>query len=63
MNWSQFFVPTAAGAAVSVNEALLLGLTSVGRAFAQDGQEPLGGQSPKGGTASIEDFDLESVAS
>src|SRR4051794_16313286 len=56
MNLREFFVPTAAGALASVHGASLLGVAS---AFAQDGQEPLGGQPPQGSTCSIKDFDYQ----
>src|SRR5215468_238258 len=56
MNRREFFVPTAAGAFASVSGASLLGPSS---AWAQDGQEPLGGQPPSGSTSSIKDFDYQ----
>src|SRR6516165_6090958 len=59
MNRRQFFVPTTAGAIASVYAASQMDLGIVTPAFAQDGQEPLGGQPPPGSTCSIKDFDYQ----
>jgi hypothetical protein len=59
MNRREFFVPTAAGALAASYGATLLDIAPVTSAFAQAGQEPLGGQPPAGATASVKDFDYE----
>src|SRR5262245_43502467 len=59
MNRREFFVPTAAGALVSAYAASLLDATSISQAFAQDGQEPVGGQPPAGSAPSVKDFDYQ----
>ena len=59
MNRRQFLVPTAAGTIASVYAASQMDLGIVTPAFAQDGQEPLGGRPPPGSTCSIKDFDYQ----
>ena len=59
MNRREFFVPTAASAIASAYAASQTTLGFIAPAFAQDGQEPLGGQPPKGATCSIKDFDYQ----
>src|SRR5262245_46793984 len=58
MNRREFFIPTA-GALASAYVAPTLNLGVISSAFAQDGQEPLGGQPPAGSTPSIKDFDYQ----
>src|SRR5262249_22399177 len=59
MNRREFLVPAAAGALATTYGASLLDIAPVTSAFAQAGQEPLGGQPPAGATASVKDFDYQ----
>lgn len=59
MNRREFFVTTAAGAIASAYGASLLEGAIVTPAFAQSGEEPLGGQPPKGSMPSVKDFDYQ----
>ena len=52
-------MPTTAGAVASVVAASQFDLGVVAQAYAQAGQEPLGGQPPKGAMRSIKDFDYQ----
>ncbi|MCP3447611.1 DUF1254 domain-containing protein [Bradyrhizobium sp. CCGUVB14] len=56
MNRREFLVPTVAGAVAFASGTSLL---ESAPAFAQDGQEPLGGQPPAGSSSSVKDFDYQ----
>lgn len=59
MKRREFFLTTAAGVVASAYGATLFdGLIST-PAFAQSGEDPLGGQPAKGATPSIKDFDYQ----
>jgi hypothetical protein len=59
MNRREFFVTTAAGAIASAYGPALLDGALVTTAFAQDGQNPHGGQPAKGAKQSIKDSDYQ----
>lgn len=59
MDRREFFATTAAGAVASALGASMLDVTLAPPAFAQNGENPQGGQPDKGATPSIKDFDYQ----